>query len=48
MGIAGAALNTVSFVVVAEAIGNGPNADLSVVLNQQGETGFAVGAVELT
>ena len=46
--VEGVALDTVSFVVVAEAVGNGPNADLGVVLNQQGETGFAVGAVELT
>ena len=46
--VEGVALDAVGFVVVAEAVGDGPHADLAVVLDQQSEPGFAVGAVELT
>lgn len=46
--VEGVALDAVSFVIVAEAVGDGPNADLGIVLDQQGEPGFAVRAVELT
>ena len=46
--VEGVALDAVGFVVVAEAVGDGSHAYLAVVLDQQSEPGFAVGAVELT